>query len=628
MKYISTPIRQTEINKDSPLFGYLNSSTAYVVPNSARAHSKKILKDVFTRTSQAHRLKEEILICLEKLQNGNFIRELKQSAYCEVNEKVDSIFDKYFIDVSKQMIKARELVLVLEELDASSNKKEQKKNMVKIEEEYKDILNSISPPILDVTVHDEACIQKDEKCSSNRIMIDEWIQCDEIIAYNEQLENKEQDRKERLGDSKILEEIEEKVDELNSYVIVDGFANLQEQLIPKNNDQVLYKINKKLAKAVEGIKHILKARKEIQEKLITKVMTTCRSEYNKLLEKYTKCKEELNSNSKEIIKAEYENELSIRDKKLETYEQLLKEKDKQITKFYLSIKETTITEQSIKELQNKNEELNAIINNTYIPENRKLKEEMERLFEENTELMKYRDNFDEIEKDKIEEIESKCKKDIEVIRNTYKQQAKKQKELTELIRKETSKQIQEITANCKLKVQEAKEQAKQEEEVERAEYIKKVNQLKSQEHSLFLRNLNHLLNKLTRDIDKLKLLKASLHYRENSSLEDFNIPINDIKTTLETIKKMARTSNTVLSPIENNKGTVFESIRRPMELGKSLEISENSLEMEVQPENFQCYTTRASTRKLLDESKVNIKTSPKHIKERIEYITECNTNIY
>ena len=699
----STPFSKSQLEYESPSFYFPKSPpTPIEMPSfckSSRTPIKNILEETIGRSSQARRLKEEINDGLGKLSDRNFIKELKQNAYATMTGKIDDIFDQYSSEVSQQMCKGRNLLAVLEELDAITGF-DQTGRLTQVENEYKAILRKLNPPMIEIINHEELLNLKNRIKEFNRNKVIE--QCIQSNQHNfspsksehlmkakehiKDLENqidylkKECSKLRENYNIDIIKQLEEKVDTLNSYVSIDPLITFKEGLVAIKDmeDKALNRINEKLNKSIYGLKHTLKARKDMQEKVMSQIMANSNSDimklnagYLKIIEEY-KISEERRIQEMEEVKLDYEvtanskfeNILKEKDILVDSLRHELEEKNQRISEIDSIIREKESAEESIKNLKTKIKDMNDNVLKEYEREKNVMRDELERIIEENKSLKKYRDDFNEAEKDKFNEMEEKHKKDLESIRNIYKEQAEKQQLKTNKLQEELYEEINKIKNECEIRIKEAKELAKNEESSTRAEYLEKVNQFKAQEHTLFVRNINHLLGKLTKDIEIFNTSSSKSRYGENITPEE---SVSIIKATIESIKKLTKSpvattpklTNTILNPIETNTANIkLEpccNAMNPKELFRITETGKSSLsncddENDSRTvKNSECYTEHndslesinseqtSKPKKSLINTEINsdyyskkqkLKNSIKGIKKRIGNITERVNNSF
>eukprot|EP01022_Parablepharisma_sp_SALTPOND_P012492 TRINITY_DN16063_c0_g3_i1.p2 TRINITY_DN16063_c0_g3~~TRINITY_DN16063_c0_g3_i1.p2 ORF type:complete len:895 (+),score=126.75 TRINITY_DN16063_c0_g3_i1:1003-3687(+) len=617
--------------------------------------AKNALGEAINRKGQAKRLKEEMEDCLAKLQKSNFVKELKQDSYKVITEKVDKYFEDYSGSLSSQMTKIRNLIASLEEADKNPTGSQ---IIMQCESEYKKTLDKLKPPVLDVVKKDEFIalktelntLKRDKLMARSAPQIDQNSNIDQYIAQlaekNATIEQL-QDMISAVNVAPDMEKLQnmtkriaEQVKELNAYAVADPLADLKGELLQDNDkpqsdnvENELVKIEENLKKGIEGIKVTLKARKDMHEKLMNQLMVSSTSDIFQLNSKHMENMEAYKEREEKLMQrsSDLETEIAMLKKKTKEHVQAIneqakiirelkekiKEGEEKISTLELIEKEKQLADETIKRLEDNINTLNLNIKERLEVDNKSLRAEIERITKENRLLQRYKDDFNGMEKEKFAEMEAKHKRDIEVIRGMHKEQLEKQRLVMEKTIRESADKVHEIETECNSrilslksecegKIQQAKELAKKEEESARAEYVEKFTQLKSHEHALFLRNVNLLLNKLSRDVDSLAndqkakhvIRKSRCGNEENESRQVASEPlINTLKGTIENLKKVCRPlhstnglglANTILSPIGDtpkplqgslsteNLGFVLESPHLPLKPKELFKIVESA----------------------------------------------------
>jgi len=624
-------------------FNFSNSQK-FMPENILSNSNKNILDDAIMRKSQTKRLRDELSECIEKLKTADFIRNLKQDALNCIKEKLDKHFEDYGQGLMKNINGIEKLVNTLDEMNKQPGKTENYQVVMQCESEYRKILEKLNPPNFELIRKDEFLALKQELLAlkkdkiitksnsfgdtgkSYEMLENQLFEKNALIEKlnAEILEMRDTFRMSEKTDilinqkdlnscdfTKLVLNIKEKADEISTYAVSDPFMGLKNSMeqntarsnLPMENiSEILQEISNQLNKGVEGIRLMVKARKEMHEKIMNQILVSNTTDIVQLNSKH----EEEIKNLQQKISELCENK-GILERKIENYEQeneenkkkiidserqnselknILKKTEENLVKLKLIEKEKKLADETIKRLENTVETLNDNITNRLEVDNKNLRSEIERLNSEIKILQKYRDDFNEVEREKFSEIESKHQKDLEIIRNMHKEQLDKQRMYIEKttrensekiinIQKEQDCQIKALKAEYEIKCEKMKENVKKEAENSRAEYTEKLNQLKSHEQALFLRNVNLLLNKLSKEIDQIadkkpsKMRKSRDENNENNFTDFSNIEshINSMKTILENLRKMCKPNSTgislgniILSPIgESTKKNLFHT---------------------------------------------------------------------
>ena len=111
-------------------------------------------------------------------------------------------------------------------------------------------------------------------------------------------------------------------------------------------------------------------------------------------------------------------------------------------------KEKNLKEETVKRLQSELEMLNKDIKGRLELENQRLRADLAKIREENQTLYKYRDNFDEMERQKFEEMRIKYEKELGLVRMMHGEQLERQRLTMEKLAREHSDQVKDWRENA------------------------------------------------------------------------------------------------------------------------------------------------------------------------------------
>ena len=214
-------------NKHNPLEDVLN------LPSTAlqRKHSPKKLS---RSNSTTKGLKKELQDCLSKLETGEFIKKLKESSYVYTKKRIANFFDDHATVILKEVPRIRKLLIALEQTTDAQH----------INKEYKEILTKFCPPLF------------------------ELIKKDDLYNLKAELRSLKEDM------NPILEQLKDRTKELCAYIASDPLMSFKENNIKHRETvvEVLKEVNEELRRGIEGVRLMLKTRKEMHEKLVSQFM--------------------------------------------------------------------------------------------------------------------------------------------------------------------------------------------------------------------------------------------------------------------------------------------------------------------------------------------------------------------
>ena len=331
---------------------------------------------------------------------------------------------------------------------------------------------------------------------------------------------------------KIVKRINNKASELSKGKIGDPLSNLKSELLHARNEEIINKdddieaileeIDHKLEEGISSVKLMEKARKDMNEKMVNQLLVSNTSDIYKLQSNHAKEIEGLKQNeakqceeNKKIKETNnlleekltsLKNEISDYKIKNEKSEDQLKKQKAKLEELKGIEKEKEGKEQLIMSLRSEIETIKMDVKGRLESENQNLKKEIEKLNEETKSLYKFRDNFEEAQKDKYAEIEAKhqkhielvhamCKEKIDQMRSTMEKSARESEQRVKGVKDQCNEQISLAKKSFTEQVKVAKGEIKKEEESTRMEYVDKLNQLKAQEQTVFMRSTQLLINK-------------------------------------------------------------------------------------------------------------------------------------
>eukprot|EP00826_Nyctotherus_ovalis_P010224 TRINITY_DN12715_c0_g1_i2.p1 TRINITY_DN12715_c0_g1~~TRINITY_DN12715_c0_g1_i2.p1 ORF type:complete len:529 (-),score=106.81 TRINITY_DN12715_c0_g1_i2:115-1701(-) len=219
----------------------VESSFQQKEPLQRKSSYKKLAKP----EAKVKGLKKELEDCLIKLESGEFIRKLKENSYLYTRKKLEDFFDEHASAIALEIPKIRKLLLCLEKPMSGENQRN-------VLSEYKEILAKFCPPLFEVVRKD--CLANLKAQASN--------------FKEEKSVDKEMDW--------ALEQLMDRAKELCSYIASDPLISSKENMATikykGRASEVLKEINEEFKKGIDGIKLMLKTRKDMHEKLVNQFM--------------------------------------------------------------------------------------------------------------------------------------------------------------------------------------------------------------------------------------------------------------------------------------------------------------------------------------------------------------------